>query len=99
LTDLTPAQAGLYSVAVENQFGTASSVSVRLSLQEVNTYAGLTIIGGVGSPYRVEFRDEVSNTNDWMTLTNFVLPTSPYLFIDRDSANQHKRFYRAVSVP
>lgn len=63
------------------------------------TYAVITITGTVGTPYRVEYADALGNTNNWLTLTTIVLPSSPYLFIDTASSGASKRYYRAVNVP
>ena len=64
----------------------------------INLYAGLTITGSVGATNRIDFRTDLSGTN-WTALTNVVLPTSPYLFIDTTSAATARRFYRAVPLP
>ena len=45
--------------------------------------AGLTITGAVGTSYPISYVNAVSNVNSsWVTLTNLVLPSSPYLLID-----------------
>jgi hypothetical protein len=62
-------------------------------------YSGLTIYGAVGSYYRIDYVNDLNNTN-WLPLTQLRLPYNPYLFIDTDSPTNHpKRFYRAVLVP
>ena len=68
-----------------------------------NDVAALTNAGiylrafGVGN-YSIEFVNEINNTN-WLNLTNIALPFSPYLFIDTDTPNYPKRFYRALLMP
>ena len=69
-----------------------SPVALSASLRPVITLSGL-----IGSKVRIEYADQLGNTNLWLTLTNFTLPTSPYLFID-GSGNAY-RFYRVVSSP
>jgi len=65
---------------------------------DIDLYAGLQIAGTVGGTYRIDYANALPSTN-WTTLTNLVLPSSPYLFIDTETpANHMKRFYRAVSV-
>jgi len=66
---------------------------------EIKTLAGLEICGTIGLTYRVEYVNDLQNTNDWTTLTNLVLPASPCFWVDLTSANQPKRFYRCVRVP
>jgi hypothetical protein len=58
-------------------------------------YAGLTLIGTVGSTNRIDFKNDLAASN-WTALTNLVLPSSPYLFFDTSSPNATKRFYRVV---
>jgi N-acetylneuraminic acid mutarotase len=65
---------------------------------DIKMYAGLTVIGNVGGTYRIEYKNTLSATN-WTTLTNMVLPASPYLFIDSTSPSAQQRFYRAVPTP
>jgi len=64
----------------------------------VNVYAGLTLRGPVGGTFRIDCLNDLNNTN-WTTLTNIVLPNSPYLFIDTSSPSFLRRFYRAVWLP
>jgi N-acetylneuraminic acid mutarotase len=64
----------------------------------INLYAGLTISGSVGATNRIDYRTDLSGKN-WTALTNVVLPTSPYLFIDATTAATARRFYRAVLLP
>lgn len=65
---------------------------------DVHTYAGLVIQGTVGVHYRIEYTGIVPSTN-WTTLTNFVLPSSPYLFFDTSVPAAGQRFYRATAIP
>jgi hypothetical protein len=98
LTGLNPSQAGVYTVIISNVAGTATSKSAAVSLLSLNVYAGLTIVGQVGSTYQIDYCNAL-DTNNWTTLTQLVLPGSPYLFIDPDSPNRVQRFYRAVLLP
>ncbi len=61
-------------------------------------YAGLTILAPVGSTNQIQYVNDLNNTN-WTTLTNLVLPSNPYIFIDYDSPGQSRRFYRDVLAP
>src|ERR1017187_5011896 len=100
LTNLRTTQAGSYFVVVSNSGGSATSTPAILSLLSLKMYgglttAGLTIAGQTGDTYRVDYRQTLVGTN-WTTLTNFVLPTSPFLLLDTNSAYSSRRFYRAV---
>src|ERR1043166_1170111 len=57
-------------------------------------YPGLTISGTAGNSYDIQYVNTLSNVNDWVTLTNLTLPTSPFLFIDTTAPGLPKRFYR-----
>jgi hypothetical protein len=63
------------------------------TLLNINMYAGLTILAPVGTTNQIQYVNSVSDTN-WTTLTNLVLPVSPYIFIDYSSPGQPQRFYR-----
>lgn len=98
LTNASLAQVGTYSVIVSNPFGTVASSPATLTLLSIQTYAGLMLAGPVGTEYGIDYRSAFGNSNTWTTLTNLVLPSSPYLFFDLDSPNARQRFYRAVPV-
>lgn len=61
----------------------------------ISTYPGLSLVGLVGTTNRIDFKTDLSATN-WNVLTNLILPSSPYLFIDPTPATTGKRFYRVV---
>jgi hypothetical protein len=64
---------------------------------DIGTYPGLTIAGSPGKPVRIEYSESMPPNATWQTLTNTILPTSPWLFIDTQSAIRQRRFYRAVA--
>jgi uncharacterized repeat protein (TIGR01451 family) len=99
LTNVTLAEAGIYSVTVTNAEGTVTSATAILTLVNLRLYPGLTIAGPTGVTYRVDYFADVGDTNTYANLTNFVLPTSPYLFIDTQHPAVDKGFYRAAPVP
>ena len=66
---------------------------------EVKILAGLDIYGTIGLTYRVDYVNDLQNTNNWTALTNLVLPSRPYFWVDLTSTNQPKRFYRCVRIP
>jgi N-acetylneuraminic acid mutarotase len=97
--NITTAQSGAYSVVVSNVAGTTNSSAATLSFLSLNTYAGLIIVGKVGGNYEIDYRTNL-NSGSWTTLTNILLPSSPYLFIDTNQpANTGQRFYRALLLP
>lgn len=58
-------------------------------------YTGVTLEGCAGKPYRIEASDAASG-GSWQTLTNFVLPSSPYTWIDFTASSTSQRIYRAI---
>jgi formylglycine-generating enzyme required for sulfatase activity len=62
----------------------------------VQTYAGLTITGAVGTVYSIEYVTDLAQTNIWQCLEFLQLPTSPYLWADKSVPATSQRFYRAV---
>lgn len=61
--------------------------------------AGITIDGAVGSIYRIEYLNVNDAPTNWLTLTNIVLPTSPFLLLDPSTPSASSRSYRAVLLP
>jgi len=61
----------------------------------------ISLSGKVGRSYRIESLSSLpaSVTNPWQTLTNLVLPSSPYLLSDPEAPNSTQRYYRAVLLP
>jgi formylglycine-generating enzyme required for sulfatase activity len=64
----------------------------------IQTYAGLTITGAVGTVYSVECVTDLEQTNSWLCLEFLQLPASPYLWADKSAPATGKRFYRAVVI-
>jgi hypothetical protein len=95
LTNLTPAWGGDYSVVVSNTAGTTNSSVANLSLVSINLFAGITINGKVRGTYKIEYATNLPTTV-WTTLTNVVLPSSSYLYIDTTAPASAVRFYRAT---
>jgi hypothetical protein len=61
----------------------------------ISNYVGVTITGLVGRAYQVQSSRDLTN---WTTATTFLLPSSPYLWIDPNSISG-KKFYRAFLMP
>jgi formylglycine-generating enzyme required for sulfatase activity len=64
----------------------------------IQTYAGLSITGAVGSVYSVEYVTDLARTNEWRCLTFLQLPATNYLWFDPTAPATGRRFYRAVQT-
>lgn len=62
---------------------------------QLSMYPGLKISGTVGATYRIESSTDM---NSWNTEATLLLPSSPYLWIERGAAGV-KKFYRALVLP
>jgi hypothetical protein len=69
----------------------------RLAIGLYAGHAGLTIQGCVGKTYRVEAADAVEGP--YTAVTNLVLNSSPYLWMDPASSLRPQRFYRTALLP
>lgn len=70
----------------------------KLSIHMQSGYAAITISGTVNTTYSLQSIHDLPATNGWGTLTNVVLPTSPWAYIDYTSLMSAKRFYRVVGT-
>ncbi len=65
----------------------------------LQTYAGLTITGSVGTVYAIECITNLVQTNSpkaWRCLEFLQLPASPYAWVDKSAPAFGERFYRAL---
>jgi formylglycine-generating enzyme required for sulfatase activity len=65
----------------------------------IQTYAGLTITGAVGTVYQIQYLTDLAQTNHasaWRCLEFLQLPASPYLWADKSAPATDRRFYRPV---
>lgn len=67
--------------------------------QSLQLYAGLTITGQVGTVCAIQTVTNLAETNNWVTLTNITLLTSPHVWLDMNGPAAGRRFYRSVTVP
>jgi hypothetical protein len=58
-------------------------------------YPGVTINGTAGAVYQIQ---DSTDLNTWQTVTNFMLPCSPYIWIDTSSFVTGQKFYRSVQL-
>lgn len=77
----------------------AQPVPPPVNLESIEMIPRLKITGTVGALFRIEFRDDLMQTSNWITLQNLVLPYSPFLFIDTNVSSKVRRFYRVSSEP
>src|ERR1041384_8032769 len=73
-----------------------SQTDVGLNIQ---TYAGLTITGVVGTVYTVQYTTDLAQSNDWRAAGIVQLPSNPYLWVDGAAPATGRRFYRALEGP
>jgi formylglycine-generating enzyme required for sulfatase activity len=86
---------GLATWAVAPQAPAQSSVGLG-----IQTYAGLTLTGAVGTVYSIEYVTALAQTNNpsaWRCLEFLQLAASPYLWADKSAPATGRRFYRAVA--
>ena len=65
---------------------------------EANLACALRISGVVGASYRIDWSADLA-TGSWVPLTTITLTQSPQDWVDLESIDQNRRFYRAVRVP
>jgi len=94
LANLQTNQAGLYSVAISNAFGSVTSdACVGLHL-----YAGLSITGVVGRTYNVEYVTNLA-ANNWTALATNTFSQPTWLFIDTNTPFDAGKFFRVRLQP
>jgi len=87
---------GVQSVFADTGSEYPSGIAIATLGLDLKMYAGITLKNGnIGSNYLIQATSNLSSSN-WVTLTNVVLPTSPYTYIDYDSPTNSLHFYRAV---
>jgi hypothetical protein len=69
--------------------------AARLRLTRTGLRSAIELSGSIGGTYRVEYSDLLPASN-WLTLSNVVLPQSPFTWFDTTSPNTTNRFYRAL---
>jgi hypothetical protein len=102
LVNLQTNQAGLYSVAVSNAFGSVTSAPAQLLLFDacvgIHQYAGLSITGMVGRTYNVEYVKNLAETN-WTVAASNTFSQPQWLFIDTNTPFDSRKFFRVRLVP
>ena len=62
---------------------------------DVRMYAGLTLSGSIGTTYEIQYSSDLNGAS-WQALADITLTSSPFLYVDTNSASGPKRFYRAL---
>jgi formylglycine-generating enzyme required for sulfatase activity len=78
--------------------GLRAQEPAQLSVQMHSGNADLTLKGSVNLVYAIQAATNLPGTDGWVTLTNVVLPASPWLFIDPVTPGTARRFYRASAL-
>ncbi|MDB6064961.1 MAG: serine/threonine-protein kinase [Pedosphaera sp.] len=103
LNNVQVQQSGAYSVVITNSLGSATSQQAMLSVLpslQINLVPAISLFGGAGLTYNVQFINAVGPTNaPWTTLATVTLTNSPQFFPDYSAIGQPVRFYRTVQVP
>ena len=102
LANLQTNQAGFYSVAVSNTFGSVTSAPARLlvfdACASISLYAGLTITGMVGRTYVVDASTNIAGPT-WVPFATNTLTTPRWLVVDTNTPLNPARFFRVRLVP
>ena len=83
---------------VTNPEGSVTSEKATLTIHfaEVRTYAGITLRGSPGDQFRLEYQNALDSSGQWHELSQITLTESMQIWIDYDSPDAAKRFYRAT---
>jgi hypothetical protein len=74
-----------------------SPTSGQASLLDLHLFAGVNVVGAIGSRYRIDRTASISASN-WAPVTTLYLGTSPTLWVDTNILAIGSSFYRAVKL-
>jgi hypothetical protein len=94
--DLNGGDAALFKFSDGAPF-VGQPMAAKLSMAVQSGHPAISIQGPLFSHQRLEWTSSLMTSN-WNVVTNLILPTSPYVFVD-GSAGAGPRFYRAVATP
>jgi len=94
LTNFSAANVGSYSVTVGNDFSVVTSQPATVSGVDIKRFAGVVVNGLMGSNYLIQATTNLAG--GWIALTNIMVSTLPYVYIDYNSPTNQQQFYRAV---
>jgi hypothetical protein len=99
LQNIGSKQTGNYQVVVTSSAGSITSLPATLHTVSLAICPVLTFQGPIGTAYRIDYVADAGHPTNWVTLTNIVIDSSPYYFIDTQSGSGAKRFYRTIPLP
>jgi hypothetical protein len=96
--------AGFYTVVVSNPYGSVTNIAAQVVVNPAELSLGfcpaLTIRGVAGYSYVIQSSTNLSDTNNWVTLTNLTLAQPIQLWVDTNvdasSPFYSKTFYRVL---
>jgi hypothetical protein len=95
--NLNGGDAALFKFNTGAPFVGVTPLPAGLSVQIQAGNPAISIRGALGARYQLEAASSLPATN-WLVLTNLLLPSSPYVFLDETSSSHRDRFYRALAV-
>lgn len=102
LTNVQSSQAGVYTVAVANQWGTTTSNPAMLDVLPglgITMIPGISVSGTIGLTYQLEYVNAFGPTNAWQLLATITVTNNPQWYFDVSAVGQPARFYQLVQVP
>jgi hypothetical protein len=102
MTNVTPSQAGEYSVVVKDAQGATVSQSVRLYVPpalEISLVPAIAMKGQAGAKYLIQYCNQVGTTNTWHSVEEVTLTNDFQYFADFSGLGQPSRYYRLTLVP
>ena len=94
LTNVTPVNVGFYALTINDGAAPLTSAAASLATVDLRTLTGLIISGSIGTNYSLQSRATLQSSNLWTTLTNIILPSQPYTYIDFGSLTNPQEYYR-----
>jgi len=70
-----------------------------LPAASITMHAGVTLEGVVGLQYGIQYKKNLTDTNDWRGLANIILTTPKQVWYDPQSTSNPQGYYRIVSGP
>jgi outer membrane protein assembly factor BamB len=99
IPSITATHVGSYSVKISNAVSPApveASQPAMVTITDLRMFAGLIVMGPVGGKYQLQYADALNSPVAWNDWKSVVLQQAVEAFVDADSPQQSKRFYRAI---
>ncbi|MCL5097247.1 MAG: formylglycine-generating enzyme family protein, partial [Candidatus Omnitrophica bacterium] len=68
-------------------------------IESIQSVPLLTLRGDIGTTNQIKYINNVDQTNSWLVLTNIVLASDPYYFVDLSATQSPQRYYQVVTLP